>query len=154
PNLQRIKLSGGEVLIYFDECLAVVKYCTERGLQSQINTNGSLLDPRRIESLQAAGLGCLHVSYNFTNRDEWCAYYRQPAKVYDRIEQTIRITTASTIDTVVESVVFKKTEHTLVDLNRRVWELGVRKHEIQNGIPIQQRDWADVLPPRRVEEVI
>lgn len=154
PALERVKLSGGEVLIYFDECVGVVEYCAARGLHTQINTNGSLLDARRIERLEAAGLDCLHVSYNFTDRDRFSTYYRQSAQVFDRIEHTIRTTARSRIDTVVESVIFRKTEHTLVGLNHRVHELGVRKHEIQNGIPIQQRDWADVLPRRRVEEVI
>src|SRR5262245_36645882 len=36
PDLERVKLSGGEVLIYFEECRAVVEYCTERGLLTQI----------------------------------------------------------------------------------------------------------------------
>lgn len=154
PDLQRVKLSGGEVLIYFDECVAVVEYCARRGLLTQINTNGTLLDEVKLQRLQDAGLGCLHVSYNYTRPEDFCAYYKQTPKVFDRIERTIRTAAASDIDTVVESVIFRGTDGRLPEINHRLFELGVRKHEIQNGIPIRQRDWADVLPPARVQEVI
>lgn len=154
PALKRVKLSGGEVLIYFDECVKVVEYCSERGIQTQINTNGSLLNQEKIEQLEAAGLGCLHFSFNFTNSKDFSAYYKQPEKVFDKIRQNIEISTRSSIDTVLESVIFKRTEFTLVDLHHFVHDLGVRKHEIQNGIPIEKNDWAEVLPRERLERVI
>ncbi len=154
PHLTRVKLSGGEVLIYYDECLEVVEYCTSRGLQTQINTNGSLLNEEKLERLEAAGLGCLHYSFNFTDRKEFAAYYKQPEKMFDRIEENIRISAKSEIDTVLESVIFKSTEFSLNDIHHHIHGLGVRKHEIQNGIPIAKNDWEEVLPQDRVEAVI
>ena len=154
PALKRVKLSGGEVLIYFDECVKVVEYCSARGIETQINTNGSLLNREKIARLEDAGLGCLHYSFNFTNSKDFGAYYKQPEKVFHRILENIRITTESAIDTVIESVMFKRTEFTLVDIHHFIHDLGVRKHEIQNGIPIEKNDWAEVLPRERLHAVI
>jgi MoaA/NifB/PqqE/SkfB family radical SAM enzyme len=154
PALKRVKLSGGEVLIYFDECVKVVEYCSSRGIQTQINTNGSLLNEEKIRTLEEAGLGCLHYSFNFTNSKDFSAYYKQPGTVFDKILQNIRISTRSSIDTVLESVIFKRTEFTLTEIHHFIHDLGVRKHEIQNGIPIEKNDWAEVLPRERLEAVI
>lgn len=154
PDLKRVKLSGGEVLIYFEECARVVEYCSRRGLQTQINTNGSLLNQEKIDILAGVGLGCLHFSFNFTDAQAFSAYYKQNERVFERIKENIAIAARSPIDTVVESVIFKSTQHTLVDIHHYLHGLGVRKHEIQNGIPIAERDWAEVLPPPQVEAVI
>src|SRR5437763_11123636 len=51
PDLQRVKLSGGEVLLRFDDCLKVVEYCAWRGIEAQINTIGSLLDREKVRIL-------------------------------------------------------------------------------------------------------
>ena len=72
PHLKRVKLSGGEVLIYFDECVKVIEYCQRRGISTQVNTNGSLLNAEKIRILEEAGLGCLHFSCNFCDSQAFC----------------------------------------------------------------------------------
>jgi len=153
-TLQRVKLSGGEVLIYFDECVRLIEYCTERGLQTQVNSNGSLLNAEKIARLETAGLGCLHVSYNFTRAAEFGAYYKQPEAMFHRIEENIRIAAASRLEVVTETVMFRSTQYRLPEIHHRVHALGVRKHEIQNGIPIEKNDWAEVLSGSEVEQAI
>lgn len=154
PNLRRVKLSGGEVLIYLNECVKVVEYCTSRGIQTQINTNGSLLDANAIKLLEGAGLGCLHFSFNYTDAREFSDYYGQTPRVFERVQSNIRLAARSAIDTVAETIIFKRTEHTLPDVHRHLYGLGVRKHEIQNAVPIAQTGWEDILPRSQVEAVI
>lgn len=38
-DLKRVKLSGGEVLLCFEECLKIVSFCSEHQIETQINTN-------------------------------------------------------------------------------------------------------------------
>ncbi|HEX4728498.1 MAG TPA: radical SAM protein, partial [Jatrophihabitans sp.] len=66
PDLERVKLSGGEVLLEFGICEGIVRYCTSKGIQTQINSNGTVLDDSKFERLEAAGLGVLHFSLNHT----------------------------------------------------------------------------------------
>ena len=154
PDLKRVKLSGGEVLIYFDECVKVIEYCRARGIATQVNTNGSLLNEKKIGTLEAAGLDCLHFSFNFCESEGFCNYYRQRPEVYERIQENLSLAAASSIETVAETVMFTSTEDTILEIHKHLFDLGVRRHEIQNGIPIAARDWDEVLPRERIEALI
>ncbi|MGH8915337.1 MAG: radical SAM protein, partial [Acidimicrobiia bacterium] len=54
PDLKRVKLSGGEVLLEFDICEGIVRWCSERGIDTQINSNGTLLDEERFRRMEHA----------------------------------------------------------------------------------------------------
>lgn len=155
PDLKRIKLSGGEVLGYFDECLQVIDYCTSRGIAVQVNTNGSLLDRQKIRQLEKAGLEVLHFSLNFTNSKDFKKYYHVEEKVFHRIKNNIIISTqCSSMDTVVETILFKETENNMGEIYRFIYGLGVRKHEIQYGIPIDKKKWYEISSGDRLLTII
>lgn len=154
-GLERVKLSGGEVLLEFDLCADIIEYCTSKNIHTQVNTNGTLLDAERITRLEDAGLGVLHFSLNHTNAMSHAAFYRVVEKLFGRIVRSIELSAASsTIDTVVETILFDETENTLSEVNLFAAGLGVRKHEIQMEIPSVHQGYSNTLNHRRIAEAI
>lgn len=141
PTLKRVRLSGGEVTLKFEDCLEVVDYCARRGLSTQLNTNATLLSAERINQLKTAGLSNIHISFNFTSAEEFAAYYRLPAGTYHKILENIRLCVAAGIDTVLETLLFTETQHRMKEISECVYGLGVRTHEIQNSIVMDHTGW-------------
>lgn len=146
PDLERVKLSGGEVLLEFDLCESIVAYCTEKGIHTQINSNGTLLTDEKFERLETAGLGVLHFSLNHTDAASHSAFYKVTEKMFPKIVKAISRSVASpSIDTVVETILFDETQHRMADVHRFAAELGVRKHEIQMEIPGVHQGYENTL---------
>ncbi len=141
PTLKRIRLSGGEVTLKYQDCLDVVTYCSTRGISTQLNTNGSLLNEDRIRRLRDAGLSNIHISFNFTSADKFSAYYKLPGSVYEKILNNIRLCVALKLETVLETLLFVETQNNIIAISECVYQLGVRIHEIQNGIMIKHSGW-------------
>jgi MoaA/NifB/PqqE/SkfB family radical SAM enzyme len=152
PDLERVKLSGGEVLLEFDICEGIVKYCTERGIATQINSNGTVLDDSKFDRLEAAGLGVLHFSLNHVDAASHSAFYRVTEKMFPKIVKAIKRTVESTsIDAVVETILFNETEHTMAEVHTfAAQELGVHKHEIQMEIPSLHQGYENTLSHDRI----
>jgi MoaA/NifB/PqqE/SkfB family radical SAM enzyme len=147
PGLERVKLSGGEVLLEFDVCEGIVAYCTSKGIETQINTNGTVLDQAKFERLEAAGLGVLHFSLNHVDAASHSAFYRVTEKMFPKIVSAIERSVASpTVDTVVETILFDETHRRMVEVHRFAADLGVKKHEIQMEIPSLHQGYANTLP--------
>lgn len=145
PTLKRVRLSGGEVTMKFRDCVEVVAYCASRGIQTQLNSNASLLNRERIMELEAAGLTTIHISFNFISAERYSRYYNMPAAVYEKLVENIQIFTSSTkVNTVLETLLFKETQGQLSEINARAYELGVKTHEIQNGIIMSHSGWNDI----------
>jgi MoaA/NifB/PqqE/SkfB family radical SAM enzyme len=135
PDLQRVKLSGGEVLIRFDDCLEVVKYCASHGIETQINTNGTLLHGDRVKILADAGLNVLHFSLDFDNAEDHSKFYKVDERFFTRITNAITGSVKSSIDTVAETIIFNETRSRLAKVHNFIGDLGVTKHEVQMEIP-------------------
>ena len=133
PDLHRLKLSGGEVTLLFDDCLRICEYCKERGIELQINSNATLLNRDKIQQLKMAGLDILHVSLNFTDADSYSRYYKVRKEVFSTLLDNIRIA-AEELTCVVETILFSETMYTLSQISQLIYGLGVRIHEIQYGI--------------------
>jgi len=146
PGLERVKLSGGEVLLEFEICEGIVQYCTSKGIQTQINSNGTVLDDSKFERLEAAGLGVLHFSLNHTGAASHSAFYRVTEKMFPKIVYAIGRSVASpTIDTVVETILFDETAASIARVHSFAADLGVRKHEIQMEIPSVHQGYQNTL---------
>ncbi|NJQ01718.1 radical SAM protein [Streptomyces zingiberis] len=155
PDLERVKLSGGEVLLEFDLCEQIIGYCSSRGILTQVNSNGTLLDEEKFERLEAAGLGVLHVSLNHVETAAHAAFYRVSEKMFPRIVRAVeRSVSSSSIDTVVETVLFDETEATLPEVHRFAAGLGVRRHEIQMEIPGVHQGYTGTLGQDRLCEAV
>ncbi|PZD97539.1 radical SAM protein [Paenibacillus sambharensis] len=158
PTLRRVRLSGGEVTLKYEDCEAIIAHCSAKGIATQLNTNASLLSRERIHSLQEAGLTNIHISFNFTDRDRFAAYYGIHPLVYDKIVENIRLCVEYKLETVLETLLFAETQHNMTAISERVYELGVRIHEIQNSIVMDHRGWNAIASRealvRSVEELI
>lgn len=141
PTLKRVRLSGGEVTLKFQDCLEVVSYCSSKGISTQLNSNASLLNAERIRQLHDAGLSNIHISFNFTSAERFAAYYHLPPSVYDKILENIRLCVAAGIDTVLETLLFAETQGKMKEISECVYQLGVRTHEIQNSILMEHTGW-------------
>jgi MoaA/NifB/PqqE/SkfB family radical SAM enzyme len=137
--LKRIKLSGGEVTLYLDECIKIIEYCKARNIETQLNTNGSVLNKSRIIFLDKAGLDLIHVSLNFYDRNQFEKYYKMRAVNFDIIIDNIKACLDSKITTIVETLIVDENFKIIPELCDFLYKLGLRKHQIQT--PVNQDDW-------------
>ncbi|CAM3307999.1 radical SAM protein [Paenibacillus taichungensis] len=144
PRLKRVRLSGGEVTLKYQDCLEIVTYCGEHGIDTQLNTNASLLTEERIHALRDAGLSNIHISFNYTDREAYAAYYRVHPRMYERLEHNIRLCTEAGLETVLETLLFEGTQANMQAISDKVYELGVRIHEIQNSIVMPHSRWSKI----------
>ena len=155
PDLERVKLSGGEVLIQCQTCVEIVDYCTRRGVQTQLNTNGTLLTEERLSQLEDAGLNIVHFSLNHTDAASHSRFYRvherQFGKIIDAFERTVA---SPSVEAVAETILFDETRKTLGDVHRYVADLGVTHHEIQMEIPSVHQGYENTLGLDEVTEAI
>lgn len=140
-TIRRVRLSGGEVTLKFQDCLKIVEYCAANDIETQLNSNASLLTPARIDQLADAGLTTLHISFNFTDAASFSRYYGIPEPVYHKIRENIAYSATTAIDTVLETLLYAETEHRLPEIADHVYRLGVRTHEIQNSIEMTHSGW-------------
>jgi MoaA/NifB/PqqE/SkfB family radical SAM enzyme len=155
PELERVKLSGGEVLLEFEICEGIIKYCADRGISTQINSNGTLLTNEKFKRLEAAGLDVLHFSLNHVDAAEHSAFYKVTEKMFPKIVYSIKRAVASpSIDGVVETILFDETETTMAQVHKFAADLGVRKHEIQMEIPSVHQGYENSLDQSRICEAI
>ncbi|TDL67719.1 radical SAM protein [Paenibacillus amylolyticus] len=145
PRLKRVRLSGGEVTLKYQDCLEIVTYCAAHGIDTQLNSNASLLNEERILVLRDAGLSNIHISFNYTDAESYAAYYRVHPRMYERLEQNIRLCTEAGLETVLETLLFKGNQANMQAISDKVYDLGVRIHEIQNSIKMPHTDWSQVV---------
>lgn len=146
PDLQRVKLSGGEVLLEYDTCLGVVEYCSSKGIETQINSNGTTLTSEKFRRLEDAGLGVLHFSLNHTDAASHAKFYGVTEKMFGKIVDAIHMSVASpNVDVVVETILFDETYRRMVDVHHFAAGLGVEKHEIQLEIPGVHQGYENTL---------
>lgn len=141
PTLKRVRLSGGEVTLKFDDCVQIIEHCTAKGIATQLNSNGSLLHVERIQQLIDAGLSNIHISFNFTDAQQFAQYYDMNPQVYKLIVHNIRLCTAMGLETVLETLLFEGTQNNMQAISDSVYDMGVRIHEIQNSIIMDHLNW-------------
>lgn len=154
PGLKRVRLSGGEVTLKFDDCVEIVNYCSSRGIQTQLNSNGSLLNAERINQLVAAGLTTIHISFNFTTADAFSRYYNIHPSIYEKIRENITLFAATSVDTVLETLLFSETQDNMKEISDHVYAMGVRTHEIQNSIIMDHTGWKSIAAREQLKNAV
>ena len=154
PHLKRVRLSGGEVTLKFQDCVEIVAYCSSRGIQTQLNSNGSLLNAERIDELVAAGLTTIHISFNFTTAEAFSRYYNIHPSVYEKIRENISLFAATSVDTVLETLLFSETQDNMKEISDHVYGLGVRTHEIQNSIIMDHSGWKSIAAREQLKTAV
>lgn len=154
PGLKRVRLSGGEVTLKFDDCVEIVAYCASRGIQTQLNSNGSLLNAERIGQLVSAGLTTIHISFNFTTADAFSRYYNIHPSIYEKIRENITLFAATSVDTVLETLLFSETQDNMKEISDHVYAMGVRTHEIQNSIIMDHTGWKSIAAREQLKNAV
>lgn len=154
PSLKRVRLSGGEVTLKYEDCVEVVSYCAARGIQTQLNSNGSLLNEEGIWRLADAGLTTIHISFNFTTAESFSQYYHIHPSIYHKIRDNIAIFVSTQVDTVLETLLFSENEHHMKEIHDHVYEMGVRTHEIQNSIIMNHSGWKAIAARDALKQAV
>lgn len=154
PGLKRVRLSGGEVTLKFDDCVEIVTYCASRGIQTQLNSNGSLLNAERIGQLVSAGLTTIHISFNFTTAEAFSKYYNIHPSIYEKIRENITLFAATSVDTVLETPLFSETQDNMKEISDHVYAMGVRTHEIQNSIIMDHTGWKSIAAREQLKNAV
>ncbi|WP_405169187.1 radical SAM protein [Paenibacillus sp. FSL H3-0286] len=154
PGLKRVRLSGGEVTLKFDDCVEIVTYCASRGIQTQLNSNGSLLNAERIGQLVSAGLTTIHISFNFTTAEAFSKYYNIHPSIYEKIRENITLFAATSVDTVLETLLFSETQDNMKEISDHVYAMGVRTHEIQNSIVMDHTGWKSIAAREQLKNAV
>lgn len=144
PTIRRVRLSGGEVTLKYQDCVDIISYCSAHGIETQLNTNASLLNAARVKQLEEAGVTTIHISFNFTSAEEFSRYYRLHPSVYSKIRENIALCAQASFDTVLETLLFEETVPHLREIADHVYALGVRTHEIQNSITMNHSGWSAI----------
>lgn len=151
-TLERVILSGGEVTLNLNECFKIAQYCKNRGIELQINTNGSLLDREKIEKLTNLGLSTIHISLNHTDPKSFAEYHNVPRDTFDKIIKNISYCVETVPTCVVESILCSDFSSNIVGVNKLLTQIGVKKHEIQYGI--ENNRWANHLDKDKILNIL
>ncbi|QSF46744.1 radical SAM protein [Paenibacillus tianjinensis] len=154
PGLKRVRLSGGEVTLKFEDCVEIVSYCSSRGIQTQLNSNGSLLNAARIQELVTAGLTTIHISFNFTTAEAFSNYYHIHPSVYDKIRENITMFAKTDVNVVLETLLFNETQDNMQEISDHVYAMGVRTHEIQNSIIMGHTGWKAIAAQEQLKNAV
>lgn len=154
PGLKRVRLSGGEVTLKFQDCVEIVTYCSSRGIATQLNSNGSLLNAERIGQLVTAGLTTIHISFNFTDAEAFSRYYNIHPSIYEKIRENITLFAATSVDTVLETLLFNETQDNMKEISEHVYAMGVRTHEIQNSIIMDHTGWKSIAAREQLKNAV
>ncbi|MFF2480627.1 radical SAM/CxCxxxxC motif protein YfkAB [Paenibacillus sp. NPDC058071] len=154
-HLETISITGGEPS--FSEktvqeyMVPLLKYSRERGVRSQINSNVTL-PYSRYEQL-APYLDVMHISFNYTNADEFHQIGFAKAghsvargaavKLYERmIDNAKRLSEAGVLVSA-ESMINYRTHEKIDEIHRLIVEMGCQRHEVH---PMYPSSFAKDLP--------
>jgi MoaA/NifB/PqqE/SkfB family radical SAM enzyme len=65
--------------------------------------------------------------------------------MYERLEHNIRLCTELGLETVLETLLFQGNQDSMQAISDKVYNLGVRIHEIQNSIKMPHTDWSQIV---------
>nr|WP_165280068.1 radical SAM/CxCxxxxC motif protein YfkAB [Paenibacillus protaetiae] len=162
-HLETISITGGEPS--FSErtvreyMVPLLQYARSRGIRSQINSNVTL--PYNRYELLAPYLDVMHISFNYTNADEFHqigfakaghAVPREAAvKLYDRmIDNAKRLADAGVLVSA-ESMINYRTHHQIEEIHKLIVEMGCARHEVH---PMYPSSFAKGLPVITRQEML
>lgn len=141
PSLVYVTLQGvGEPLLNKD-IMKMIRYCTDKGIATYINTNGTILTETKSHELIEAGLGNLSISVNSFN-EEVFAQTRSGAsitKIAENVKRFIEIKKKLNKKRPIVSfraILMKETEPHMEDLIFKSNELGIDVLYIQLFISV------------------
>ncbi len=130
PSLVYVTLQGvGEPLLNKD-IMKMIKYCSEKGISTYINTNGTILTETKSKEIIEAGLSNLSISVNSFD-EEVFSKTRSGAsikKIAENVKKFIEIKRGLNVNKPIvsfRSILMKETEPHMEDLILKSNELGI-----------------------------
>lgn len=153
--LETISITGGEPTFsdrtVKDYMVPLLKYARSRGIRSQINSNVTL-PYSRYEQL-APYLDVMHISFNYTNADEFhqigfakaghSVSRDAAARLYDRMIDNARRLSEAGVLVSAESMINYRTHDKIDEIHRLIVEMGCQRHEVH---PMYPSSFAKDLP--------
>ena len=163
PHLRSISITGGEPMLakksVENYVVPLLKYATERGVRTQINSNLTL-PLERYESI-IPYLDVLHISHNWGTIDEFVeggfammerkpTYKQREALFQNIIDNSIHLNRAGVLVSA-ETMLNKRTLPYLEKIHKQITEeMGCRRHEIH---PMYPSDFASALETLSLDEI-
>ncbi len=130
-----ISLTGGEPLLN-SNLLEIVKWCSDFGAITQINTNGLLLTDKVVQDFESAGLNLWHLSCHYSNAIRARHYQGMKEDDYHNIGNIIEwIADRKTVDICVETTLNITNLYDLTSIHEWCYNIGVSVHEIVPVMP-------------------
>ncbi|MBP2002578.1 radical SAM/CxCxxxxC motif protein YfkAB [Paenibacillus shirakamiensis] len=161
-HLRTISITGGEPTFrkqtVEDKIIPLLRYASERGIKTQINSNLTL-DYERYEQLLPY-LDVMHISFNYTGPEDFhevgFARSGHPVRreVSDRmyhamIENTQRLSAAGMFISA-ETMINYRTHEKLPEIHKLILDMGCQRHEVH---PMYAADFAEGLPVLSLEDM-
>jgi len=165
-DLRTISITGGEPM-YSERTvreliLPLLKYATDRGLRTQINSNATL-PYARYESILPY-LDVLHISWNWTTPEEFhtIVYAKRPGQVSPKQAEILFNTMIDNAQRLSKEGVFVSAEtminirtwQNLPRLHQQIIDMGCRRHEVHPMYPSDFAREMEVLSLPQLREAI
>lgn len=102
----------------------------------------------------SAGLTTIHISFNFTTAEAFSKYYNIHPSIYEKIRENITLFAATSVDTVLETLLFSETQDNMKEISDHVYAMGVRTHEIQNSIIMDHTGWKSIAAREQLKNAV
>lgn len=157
-HLETLSITGGEPMFHLktvtDYIVPILKYASERGIRTQINSNLTF-DIGRYE-LVAPYLDVMHISFNYTCMEDFHAVgfthtshevkSGAASRLYERmIDNTKRLNEAGMYISA-ESMINYRTHAKLSEIHQLIVEMGCQRHEVHPMYPSSFAQNLPVLP--------
>jgi radical SAM protein with 4Fe4S-binding SPASM domain len=139
----KVSFTGGEPTLKWDLLLRLIEYSASRGITTQINTNGGLLNRDKILEMEGLGLKNLHISLSTLNSRRYQAMRRiRDSGALKHMLGIIEFANYSTsLKVIPETLLLKSNLHEIENIYSLMSSLGVDEFEIQNIIPTDPKMW-------------
>lgn len=162
PDLRAFSITGGEPMMSLKSIknyvVPLLKYASERGARTQINSNLTL-DLARYEMI-IPYLDVLHISHNWGTLEEFSETgfammekkptLAQREAYFSRLTENTQALAKAGVMVSAETMLNKRTLPYLEDIHKHVLKMGCQRHEIHPMYPV---DFASTLESISLEEM-
>lgn len=162
PFLRSFSITGGEPMLSkksVDEYVVpLLKYASERGAKTQLNSNLTL--PLHRYEAVLPYLDVLHISYNYGSVDDFVDIafgaveqkppYKVRASLLERMIENAQILSKQGVFIAAETMLNKRTLPHLKTIHEMVVDMGCKRHEIH---PMYPSDFASQLEIATLDEI-
>lgn len=131
--------TGGEPLYTMDKTCYLIKNCIDAGMTTSLNSNLSLMTPRKAKQLKDAGLTHILTTLH-SYKSEVHDFVASTNGAFNQIVNGIKIAQENGIRVTVNTILFQFNKNDIYETGRFVKSLGVKKFLCNRTIPSPTND--------------